>query len=211
MTMGSRPSALGLSQPVDAEWLVTVAARDDCCRLALWCESCLGSQATPPSRTRSLNAIFRIHGAQNLRIVRKPAMLLGVRVELSCYGFGTLFEVRFQDCALPLIRDAVRYALFFERPKPVGTDPVRLPFYEAISCPHLNHKQCLPESRHGKQCAKALIERTRKHLNRREAITNGRECLQTLGTEFDDEQWSFRRHRDEFHDRILPDHPLRVV
>ena len=50
-------------------------------------------------------------------------MLLGVRVELSCYGFGTLFEVGFQDRALPLVWDAVRYALFFERAKPVGTDP----------------------------------------------------------------------------------------
>src|ERR1035438_9631975 len=69
-------------------------------------------------------------------------MLLGVRVKLSCDGFGTLFEVGFQDRALPLVWDAVRYALFFERAKPVGTDPVRLHFYEAISYPHLNHEEC---------------------------------------------------------------------
>jgi predicted house-cleaning noncanonical NTP pyrophosphatase (MazG superfamily) len=34
--------------------------------------------------------------------------------------------------------------------------------------------------------AKALIERTRKHLDRREAITNGREFPQALGTKLDD-------------------------
>jgi hypothetical protein len=133
------------------------------------------------------------------------------RQELSGYGFGALFEVGFQDRTLPLIRDAVRYTLLLESSKPVGADPVHFHLDQAISCPHLNHEQRLPESRHRKQCAKALVQRTGKHLDGREAVTGGRRLPQPFSAWLDDGQRFFRLYRDELNDSILPDQPLRVV
>ena len=87
-------------------------------------------------------------------------MLHSVRVELSGYGFGALFEVRFQNGALPLICDTVRYTLLSESSKPVGTDPVHFHLDETRSCPHLNDEQRLPESWHCKQCAEVPVAST---------------------------------------------------